>query len=283
MSLSNLIKFDGYVALDDTKVVDSLQNLLRKARRESKPRVHSDEEAAARQQELDRMYEMKDKIMQDAEEFAEATVRRATEEADLLKSQACEEIESWWQERRENDEQTVSEARDQGHTLGYQEGILKADEVVRAEYRQMIEEARSVLEHSYRIKRQIIQEAEPFLIELSTAIAEKIIQHQLTVSPEWVAELARGVLARKREKGIVTLCVTPGHFSFFQEMREELLMSLDSQAELEIVPDATVTDYGCVIRSEYGSVDARIDTQLNEIKSVLLQLAAGNEDRENDE
>ena len=51
------------------------------------------------------------------------------------------------------------------------------------------------------------------------------------------------------------------------------MSAIDSQAELQIVPDSTVKDYGCVIRSSFGSIDARIDTQLSEIKRELIQLA----------
>ncbi|MNI54060.1 flagellar assembly protein H [compost metagenome] len=54
---------------------------------------------------------------------------------------------------------------------------------------------------------------------------------------------------------------------------------IDSQAELQILPDPTVQDKGCVIRSSYGSVDARIDTQLVEIKKELLRITQQTEDR----
>jgi flagellar assembly protein FliH len=50
---------------------------------------------------------------------------------------------------------------------------------------------------------------------------------------------------------------------------------MDSQAELQIVPDITVMDFGCVIRSSFGSIDARVDTQLSEIKKALQQIVKG--------
>jgi len=57
-------------------------------------------------------------------------------------------------------------------------------------------------------------------------------------------------------------------------------MAIDSQAELQILPDSTVKDSGCVIRSAYGSIDARIDTQLSEIKRELISLShRSNEER----
>ena len=131
---------------------------------------------------------------------------------------------------------------------------------------QMMKEAQEVLQEAYVAKDQIIQEAEPFLVELACGIAEKVIDKQLTVEPEHTLELIRQNLSRKREQGMIALCVAPEQFAFVQAAREELSLSIDSQAELQILPDATVKDKGCVIRSSFGSVDARIDTQLSEIK-----------------
>jgi flagellar assembly protein FliH len=64
---------------------------------------------------------------------------------------------------------------------------------------------------------------------------------------------------------------------YIQDARDELVLHVDSQAELQIIPDSSVTDMGCVVRSSFGSIDARIDTQLQEIKHALRQIALRNE------
>jgi flagellar assembly protein FliH len=136
----------------------------------------------------------------------------------------------------------------------------------------MIVNAKAIIEHATEIKQQMIQEAEPFLIELSCSIAEKIIERQLSLEPEWMIASIRKVLQRKREQGVISLCVSPSQFAFVQDFREELLLAIDSQAELQVLPDPSVGEFGCVVRSSFGSIDARIDTQLEEIKEALLQL-----------
>jgi flagellar assembly protein FliH len=90
--------------------------------------------------------------------------------------------------------------------------------------------------------------------------------------------MTQAVLARRREKGVVTLCVSPKQFAYIQDARDELLLSIDSQAELQILPDATIDDHGCVVRTAFGSIDAKIDTQLKEIKAALRQLALTSEE-----
>lgn len=272
--MSNVIKYFQYVTVEDLKIVEppvSSSHVLNEEQTE-------DRESLARQQEHEEIVQMRDQILQDAQLFAEEQVRAAMDEAAASKQQAQAEIEQWWHDRRLQDEQTAHQAKEQGFREGYAEGQTKAASELRAQYEGMLQEASQILEQAYILKQQIIQESEPFLIELSCSIAEKIVHRQLTLESEWIIDLIQTVLARRREKGIIALCVAPAHFSYIQDAREELLLHIDSQAELQIIPDASVHDHGCVVRSSYGSIDARIDTQLKEIKNALQQLALRSEE-----
>ncbi len=270
--LSNVIKYTQYISLDDKKVVEVAQ----------KYKMYEDSGTAdglteEQQQELNELHEMKDQILQDAQMFAEEQVRLAMEEAAAAREHAITEIEQWWNEKRESDEQLRNELKEEGFRQGYENGLKESEEHLREQYNDMLQEASQILEQAYHLKQQIIQEAEPFLIQLSCAIAEKIIDRQLTLEPQWIIELIQSILSRRREKGIITLCVAPAHFAYIQDAREELLLHIDSQAELQIIPDPSVHDHGCVVRSNFGSIDAKIDTQLKEIKNALQHLAVRNE------
>lgn len=271
--LSNVIKFTQYIAIDDKKVVEvAPQHNYDVSADEAEEGLSLEQQA-----ELDELASVRDQILQDAESFAEEQVRQAMDEAAAMRQQAQAEIEQWWSEQRRNDEELQKQLKEDGFQLGYEEGLKQAEQDLREQYNDMLHEASQILEQAYVLKQQIVQEAEPFLIQMSCAIAEKIVARQLTVEPEWVVDLIQSVLARRREKGIITLCVSPAHFAYIQDAREELLLHIDSQAELQMIPDPSVQDHGCVIRSSFGSIDARIDTQLKEIKTALQQLAVRNE------
>ncbi|MFC6227029.1 FliH/SctL family protein [Paenibacillus allorhizosphaerae] len=272
--MSNVIKYFQYVTVEDSKIVEppvsSSAVLFQEQSEEGEP--------SPGQQELDEIMQMREQILQDAQSFAEEQVRAALDEAAASKQQVQAEIEQWWHDRRLQDEQAALQAKEQGFREGYVEAQVQAERELREQYEGMLQEASQILEQAYILKQQIIQESEPFLIELSCSIAEKIVHRQLTLESEWVIDLIQNVLARRREKGIIALCVSPAHFSYIQDAREELLLHIDSQAELQIIPDASVHDHGCVVRSSYGSIDARIDTQLKEIKNALQQLALRSEE-----
>ncbi|MBM6387802.1 MAG: flagellar assembly protein FliH [Paenibacillus sp.] len=279
--MSNLIKSFHYVPVDDRKRLENHHHYGGPETEGTDSEVEGAETEALQARVDEETKRLTAEMLEDAKEFAEKQVREASEEAERMLKEAREQIDSWWQEQRQQDEHLIEAMRSQGFQQGFDEGKVQAELDLQVQIEQMMKEAQEVLQEAYVAKDQIIQEAEPFLVELACGIAEKVIDKQLTVEPEHTLELIRQNLSRKREQGMIALCVAPEQFAFVQAAREELSLSIDSQAELQILPDATVKDKGCVIRSSFGSVDARIDTQLSEIKKELVRIALEDEGRKN--
>ncbi|ASA22263.1 FliH/SctL family protein [Paenibacillus donghaensis] len=279
--MSKLIKHSQYVPVD---VLKRLEQARHHAGLTEEPAAEENrEEAHYEDPAREAAEQARKQMLKDAQEFAESQVRNASLEAENIVESAKTEAEEWWSQRREQDEQFTSAVKAEAYQQGYQEGMAEADREMRLKLADMMEEASSVLQEAYKARDMIIQEAEPFLVELSCDIAEKIVDKQLTVEPLFTIELIRKNLARKREQGMISLCVSPAQFAFVNAAREELSLAVDSQAELQILPDSTVKDKGCVIRSSFGSIDARIDTQLAEIKKELVRIALDSDESRNGE
>jgi|SRR5690606_1613189 len=265
-SLSNLIKASAYVPLSMVK------------RLENAPRVPAGE-AAGRDGsgpggEADRLRRI---ILDSARKEAEKLIDGAKAEAARLLEEARDEAETWWAQRRSEDEAYRAEIREAARAEGFEEGRREAEAEVREQYAGMIQEARAVLEQAHETARRIVAESEPFLLELSCAIAGKITGRQLGEHPDWVKDLVREALKRSASKDTITLCVAPSQFSYIQSVRDDLASVIDAQAELVIVPDHSVRDHGCVVKTAFGTVDARVDTQLSEIRQALLDACAREE------
>ncbi|MGO4543874.1 FliH/SctL family protein [Paenibacillus sp. 2TAB23] len=265
--MSNLIKSSSVITLDQLKQLEWLHQ-----RNFEIDGAHIQEEEIEPGPDEETIT-LRDQILSDAQHYAEERLQEAATESERLLSETEQQIDVWWLQKRTEDEAASELSRQKGYELGYAEGSAQSEAELREVWEQKIAEASDVLKTAFDMREQIIQEAEPFLVELSCAIAEKIIGQQLTLVPDMALELIRKSLSRRREQGVITLCVAPGQLAFVQAAREELHFAIDSQAELQILPDSTVKDNGCVIRSAFGSIDARIDTQLSEIKRELIHLA----------
>lgn len=215
-----------------------------------------------------------DELIKNAEEEAAQIVAEARRQAESIAQEARQEIDAWWNQKRVEDEEARHFAKQEGYEQGIEHGREEGRRLVYEEYAQALEQSAAILEEAPSIKRRMIAEAESFVLDLTIEIARKVIGEQLTLDKENVIALIRRALSRTQEYKSVTVAVNPDTYTYVQENRAKLLEVLDSQVEITIIPDDSVTDGGTVIRTTMGSVDARVDVQLEEIKKALQAVLA---------
>ncbi|NDI33391.1 FliH/SctL family protein [Chengkuizengella sediminis] len=262
--MSNLIKSTNYISLEDKKKLK-----LSITYKEDLTQIEETEQNIEEDAEI---LSIRDEILKEAQAIASEQIEKAKTEVAAIKAEAENEIKLWWSEKREKDEDIVQETKAKAVEQGIKEGTEHAVEQVKQQYSDLINEASSIVNTAYKEKEKIIQEAEPFLVDLSCAIAEKVIHKELHDSKETVIQMISKVLTRRNEEGIIKCCVAPDQYKYIKDAKEELLLSLDPQAELQIVPDASLSGFDCVVHSSFGSIDAKIDTQLSEIKNQLNEI-----------
>jgi flagellar assembly protein FliH len=226
------------------------------------------------EEELSVDQEQANEIITEALTRAEDIRLQTLREVAQLKEAALQEMNAWWEDRRRADNDVIKQAEENGYQAGWQEGYLQGEQAIRTEMQASIDQANQILDQAFVLKREIVSEAEPFLLEMSIEVARKILQQELNTHPEQVLPLIQEALSRPRDQKVLTLAVHPEQFSFVQSMRADLLKRLDSEAELKIVPDAQIEVGGCYVRSSSGTVDARVSTQLDKILQCLLEMAA---------
>jgi flagellar assembly protein FliH len=268
--LSNLIKSSHVISLEDLKRLELIRRISPIQQNISNSDSDSEGNGA-----LDvETQSLKERILNDAEKTAHEILLQAQAAANEVLEVAKMDADAWWQSRRDEDALYLEEAHRQGYDEGYKVGVSQAEEDLNRQWATQLGEAQSIVEHAYATKEMIITEGETFLVELSVSIAEKIISKKLAKAPEMAMKLFEKALSRRNEQGVIVLCVSPTQFTFVQAAKDELVMVLDSQAELQIIPDSTIKEGSCIVRSAFGSIDARVDTQLEAIREQLLRVAA---------
>jgi type III secretion protein L len=117
---------------------------------------------------------------------------------------------------------------------------------------------------------QLTKSWEETMLRLSIRVAEKIIGEQLKLRPETIVEILRQVLRGARPGKHLTIQVNPAEL---QQVRDhiEALQAPGATSEIEIVASASVLPGGCVIESELGIIDARLETQLKCLEDALVR------------
>lgn len=265
MSYSRIIKANHVSVLNEVKVIVQPSIPI-----ETPPATEETEEMVEVDHSLTKMEA--DRLIGEARAQAQEILEEARQKAYNLEATTEEKVNQWWQENREKLDELSMEA----NRKGYQEGFASGKEAgliqIQNEYEGHIQQASTLLQQAYDEKEAIIAEAEPFLLELSIAIASQILKQELDQNPDKFVSLIKQHILRFKEKDSISVCVHPEDFPFIQEQRAHLLAMVNGETEIKIIPDHSVTPKGCIIRTAYGSVDARLDTQLEEIKKVILEV-----------
>lgn len=184
--------------------------------------------------------------------------------------QAKRTIEQWWQDKQEEAEQVAQrladEATARGYQSGYEQGMLQSEN----DYQQKSQEIQDLIETAYEERRKIIQQSEPFLLNLSVEIAKKIITEELNQHSDQFLNMVKQALKQVEEYEDIIVHVSPQDYPFILPFIEELENYAGTDSELKLIPVPHVSKGSCMIHTVSGSYDVTISSQLEEIKQQLL-------------
>jgi len=112
---------------------------------------------------------------------------------------------------------------------------------------------------------------EETMLRLSVRLAEKIIGEELKLHPETIVAIVREVLNGTRVGKHLTIQVNEGDAQQVRSRIDRLRESLGAATDVDIVASPSIRSGGCVVESELGIVDARLETQLKCLEEVLLR------------
>ena len=152
------------------------------------------------------------------------------------------------------------EAFQQGYAEGEQAGLARATERLRAAVASW---GRSALELA-ALKPGLRAEAEQELVELAFAISRRIVRRELGVDPATVLAIVRACLEDFDRAEMRRVSVNPQDLALVSEFFEKHPIR-----GLELVADPKVERGGALFHTAQGQLDARIETQLQEIEHGL--------------
>jgi flagellar assembly protein FliH len=108
------------------------------------------------------------------------------------------------------------------------------------------------------------------LVQLSLAIAAKILHRESQVDPMLVASLVRLALDKLREGSSVTIRVGPGR----AQRWKDYFSGSPNAARVAIVEDAELSEHDCLLETELGVANFGLDKQLKEVEQGFFDLLA---------
>ncbi len=174
----------------------------------------------------------------------------ALQDADEIVAQAQDEAQRIMNETREKVQRIFDSAREDGYESGaaqWYEALAKA----------------------WKSRDDYLAANESALLKLSVRIAEKLIGEELRTAPDTVAGIVKEALHSVRRAKSLVIQVHPGDAVFVNERVSILRAPAGPAREIEIVPNSSLSRGDCIVETEIGVIDARLETQLKNIERAL--------------
>jgi type III secretion system HrpE/YscL family protein len=106
-------------------------------------------------------------------------------------------------------------------------------------------------------------------IELATAIARTLVGEELVSRPERIAAIAAPLLSRVRRARRVSMRVHPEDAATLELALAGLRERCGVHGALHVESDTAIARGGCVVSSDTGTLDARVETRIDALARAL--------------
>ncbi len=134
-------------------------------------------------------------------------------------------------------------------------------ETYRAEALQRVAHAVEVLKLQ---AERLAEQARTDALEIGFRVARRILEAELSSSPEPFFALVRSALKRAGESRKISVRVHPADAKVLAPALASDGLGVAS-ASIEVVQDATLSPGDCVVDTDFGKVDGRLQTRLEEL------------------
>ncbi len=221
-----------------------------------------------------------DIIAQEAQKAAFDEVKRKTDQAQVIRQQAQDEAERIIAEAERQAAESIASAKvklevqlkegyndgfKKGHEAGFKEGNLEAQ--------RLTDRLHTIIERMMDKRQEILAETEQQIVDLVLLMTRKIVkvisENQRNVVVSNVVQALRKVKGR----GEVIIRVNLNDVAMTSQHIKDFLSAAENIKNITVVEDSTVDRGGCVVETDFGSIDAKIVSQLNEIEQRILEVS----------
>ncbi|MBI5755576.1 MAG: hypothetical protein HZA12_01505 [Nitrospirae bacterium] len=158
------------------------------------------------------------------------------------------------------------------YNRGFTDGINAGRLQVLREIEGELKIVRTLVEGIERLKEEIYGKIEEDVVNMSCLIAKKIIYEITEHNRETVIAAAKEAIKRASDRAMLKIRINPVDYDTLNQNRSELLQCIDGIKSIIFEADESIQPGGCLIETNHGDVDARIDSQIRVMEGELRRV-----------
>lgn len=200
---------------------------------------------------------------------SQAEVQKAHEQAEAIVTEADKKAT----EIVTNAEQTEAATKKKAFTEGFDAGREDGFKEGKTEVTRLIERLHTMIERTMDKREEILAETEQQIIDLVILMTRKVVKVISENQRNVVSSNIVHALRKVKGRADVILRVNLADVGLTTEHIKDFLNAAENIKNITVVEDLSVDAGGCIIETDFGSVDARIASQLHELEQRVLEIS----------
>ena len=162
------------------------------------------------------------------------------------------------------------QAAKEGYQAGLKQGFDEAYKKFQEDGADRLKRFDAFLAATETAKEEIFRENERYLMELVFRTAKMVALKEIAADPDYVQRIARDVLERVGVRENIKIRVSAEQLETAGRLREGLEQSLGALKNLTVEASPQVKTGGCIVETQWNSIDATLETQFAGIHDSLI-------------
>lgn len=162
---------------------------------------------------------------------------------------------------KEIEKSAFIEGFSKGEKAGMEAGVKRVEPVMNSLGQCLSELARA--------KRELSLAAEKEIVDLAMAVARKVLCYEVSTDREVAKRILKEALKKVKDYGRVRVRMNPTDIEYLEQLRRQGTSPFEDVEDVVFIPDEMILNGGCIVETELGEIDARIDKQLEAIEEAF--------------
>jgi len=221
-----------------------------------------------------------EQIIKNAENAAFAEVKQKTDEAAVIKQNAQLEAEKIINDAKAEAERIIAEAQAKSHDdfeqakeRGFEEGRKQGYDDGNKEAQRLVDMLHQMIDKIISRRQEIFDEAEQQIVEMVILVSRKVVKIISEKQREVVMNNIVQALRKVKGRASVTIRVNNSEAKLTTEHAQDFMNAVSNIEHITVVEDSSIEPGGCIVETDFGSIDARISSQLSELEQKILEIS----------
>ena len=197
-----------------------------------------------------------------ARNFDQSNVNKAKQGVMELLKDAMEKAKKQVTEIKAN-------AKKEGYDTGFEDGFKNGKDAAKEEFSPFLKTTQKLIEELSEFRKEMYEKVEREMVELVINLTKKVIHFEFSKREDAVQDMIRLAVQSVLDRESMIIKIHPTDKEYAENFRPELLHMFSEIKNITFVANSGIARGGCVIETNFGVIDGRIEKLEEQIDRIL--------------